>query len=588
MKVKLASFLRPAIVSLLALSFFSTWSQADVSKEIVTEYESQYVNRAMFLKTPIRGERQTIFIRSENIIPDSSSAGLPLSFLVGEQVRVTELRFRDNSIEFRVSSIDGTKRATLVFQFSGELEFGFPRRPSFDKALSQSLTAGLSYREIESAKKEYIQDEFRRAAQRMAQTTSMETSFVMDAVASEIPAVAASIRQGEAAEKELAELRNRVEEIQSERDRLSDQVSELRSTLNREQQQSAALRNERDSLARKESDQQSELQQLRQDNAQIRRELSSLASEMDIQLGSNTELTGQVDSLGQRLKDLRADWNALQQKIASTEKELEKIRDERNKLTSDLSLSQRKVAQLQSQLNSLTSNRDSLEARYIQTKNQLDNLEMSRKIATSLRLAKGPEGTGENGNTISYSVNLLSKRIGVLSVTPPENINAEGSASFSFASPDTVQFSEEERIMFASLGQELKIRAVWTAMGGSLESNLFGGEEIQAIAPRDTAEWTWSFTGSPDVPEPAILHISFLDQNDLPIKVTDLELEIGPESIIPLDLQGSFWIPALIGFILGSLLAAVLLRLTGKKNSAPPPKNRSRRDPSTYSTQKNL
>lgn len=588
MKIKLSYFLRLAVITILALSFFSAWSTADVSTEIISEYESSYVNRAMFLKTPIRGERQTIFIRGENIIPDTSSAGFPLSFLVGEQVRITELKFRDNSVEFRVSSIDGTKRGTLVFQFSGELEFGFPRRAVFDKALANSLTAGLSYREIESAKKEYIQEEFKRAAQRMAQTTSTEDSFVMEAVATEIPAVAAAIRRGEAAENELSELRDRLENIENERDRLSEQVNELRASLSRERQQAEAIRNERDSLAQKESSQQSELQRLRQENTSIREELSRLASEMDLQLGSNDELTGQVDSLSKSLKDLRADWKALQEKIAATEEELKNVREERNKLTSDLSLSRRRTSQLQSQLNSLTSNRDSLEARYVQTKDQLDNLEMARKIAGSLRLAKNPEGNGENEDVLSYTINLLTKRIGVLSVTPPENINSRGKASFSFASPDTVQFSEEERIMFASLGHELKVRAVWTALGGNLQSNLVEGEEIQSIAPRDTAEWTWSFNGSPDTAEPAILHVSFLDQNDLEIQVTDLEFEIDPESIIPFKLNDSFWIPGLIGFILGSLLAVILLRLTGKKNSGGSKKTRPRRDTSTYSTQKDL
>lgn len=588
MKVSLISFFRLFILCILVFALITPWSAADVSKEIVTEYENTYVNRAMFLKTPIRGDRQTIFLRGGNIIPDPSNSGRPLSFLVGEQVRITELKFRNNSIEFTVAAIDGSKKGLLVFQFPGQLEFNFPERENFDRALNNSLIAGLSYQEIESAKKEFIQDEFRRVTQDIARTTSSDNTFVMDAIATEIPEVADAIRSREQAEKELEELRSRYAGVEAERNRLDEQVRELNSNLNREQQEARRILNERDSLARKETEQQQELRSLRNENSTIRKQLTAIASEMDIQLGSNSELSGQVDSLSKNLQNLRDEWGALQKKMESTEAELAKIKEERNRLTSDLSVSRRKASQLESQLNSLTSNRDSLEATYVRTKNQLDNLELALKTSNSVSLVRMKENSGEQKGALRYEVNLLSKRIGTFSVRPPADITDRGEAAFTVDSPDTVQFSEEERIMFASLGKEIRIRAFWTAMGGSLESSLVEGEELQAAAPRETAAWAWNFSGSPDSGQMALLRVSFLDQNDNVIPVTDLEFEISPKSIIPLNIKGSFWIPALIGFILGSLLMAVLIRLTGRSSNGKPRKGTSRRDPSSYSTQKNL
>lgn len=588
MKVSLISFFRLFILCILVFALITPWSAADVSKEIVTEYENTYVNRAMFLKTPIRGDRQTIFLRGSNIIPDPSNSGRPLSFLVGEQVRITELKFRNNSIEFTVAAIDGSKKGLLVFQFPGQLEFNFPERENFDRALNNSLIAGLSYQEIESAKKEFIQDEFRRVTQDIARTTSSDNTFVMGAIATEIPEVADAIRSREQAEKELDELRSRYAGVEAERNRLEEQVRELNSNLNREQQEARRILNERDSLARKETEQQQELQSLRNENSTIRKQLTAIASEMDIQLGSNSELSGQVDSLSKNLQNLRDEWGALQKKMESTEAELAKIKEERNRLTSDLSVSRRKASQLESQLNSLTSNRDSLEATYVRTKNQLDNLELALKTSNSVSLVRMKENSGEQKGALLYEVNLLSKRIGTFSVRPPADITDRGEAAFTVDSPDTVQFSEEERIMFASLGKEIRIRAFWTAMGGSLESSLVEGEELQAAAPRETAAWAWNFSGSPDSGQMALLRVSFLDQNDNVIPVTDLEFEISPKSIIPLNIKGSFWIPALIGFILGSLLMAVLIRLAGRSSNGKPRKGTSRRDPSSYSTQKNL
>ncbi len=587
MKAKLNSFFRLFIVFSLILAS-APWAAADVSKEIVSEYETNFVNRAMFLKVPIRGERQTIFIRGNNIIPDDSTAGLTLSFLVGEQVRVIELKFRNSSIEFRVSSIDGTKRGTLVFQFPGQLEFNFPERGTFDKALNNSLTSGLSYREIEAAKREYLQDEFRRVTQQMALTTSTSNSFVTESISTVIPEVAAAIKGRETAEKSLAALRSEYDNADAERKQLNERVRELNAALSREQEAARSIRNERDLLSRKEGSQQQELAKLRDDNTKMREQLSSLAKEMDLQLGSNSSLTGQVDSLSSSLQGLKKDWAALQQKMESTENELNKIRDERNKLTSELSLSKRKAAQLESSLNSLTSNRNSLEANFVRTKNRLDNLELAARTAESLSLSKLPGSSGENKGTISYAINLLSKRIGVISVKPPENIKDSGRADFIVESPDTVQFTDEERVMFASLGKETRVRAVWVPMGGSLESRLDGGEEIQAVAPREKAEWTWTFSGTEGSVEPVLFKLSFLDENENVIQVTDLEFEIGPESIIPLKLDGTLWIPMLIGFILGSLLAAILFRFTGKGGNGKSKREKSNREPSKYSTQKDL
>ena len=587
MKVSLISFFRLGI-ALSLIMLLAPWAAADVSKEIVTEYENSYVNRTMFLKVPIRGERQTIFLRGNNIIPDNSTSGLALSFLVGEQARVTELKFRNNSIEFRLSSIDGLKRGTLIFQFPGELEFNFPQRGNFDKALNNSLTSGLSYKEIEAAKKEYIQDEFKRVTQQIALTTSTDNSFVTQAISTEIPAVAAALKSRDAAENALASLRSEYNSADAERKQLNEKVRELNSALAKEQEAARSIRSERDSLSRKEGSQQQELVKLRDDNSRMRDQLNSLAKEMDIQLGSNSSLSGQVNSLSSSLQGLKKDWAALQKKMDSTENELLKIRDERNKLTSDLSLSKRKASQLESSLNSLTSNRNSLEANFLRTKNKLDNLELAAKTAESLSLGKLPEDSGETRGTISYAVNLLSKRIGVFSVKPPENINEEGKAVFNVESPDTVQFTDEERVMFASLGKKIRIRAAWIPMGGSLKSQLAGGDEMQAVAPREKAEWTWSFSGSQDSEEPAMLKVSFMDENDNVIPVTDLEFEIDPESIIPMKLNGSFWIPALIGFILGSLLVAVLFRFTGKGGNGKSKKEKSNREPERYSAQKDL
>ncbi|MGW8181097.1 MAG: sigma factor-like helix-turn-helix DNA-binding protein [bacterium] len=138
----------PVDVSLL-LVFLAIGSVAysGVSKEMETYYTQTYLNKAIFLKVPVRGDRQTVYVLERGSSLDQSSLGEPLRFKVGEQVRITGLSFKDSSIEFRVSSLDTARKGTVIFRFRNPLRHSFVSRPSFDAALEDSFTEGLSYQE---------------------------------------------------------------------------------------------------------------------------------------------------------------------------------------------------------------------------------------------------------------------------------------------------------------------------------------------------------------------------------------------------------------------------------------------------------
>ena len=82
-------------------------------------------------------------------IPDPRSIlGLPLLpcfSKVGDQVRITDVSFRNDPVRFKIASLETTGQGEIAFQFPRQLEQDFPQRGNFDVALEATLTEGLSY-----------------------------------------------------------------------------------------------------------------------------------------------------------------------------------------------------------------------------------------------------------------------------------------------------------------------------------------------------------------------------------------------------------------------------------------------------------
>ena len=142
-----------------------------VSREVEAEYRQRFENRAMFLKMPVHGNRQVIHLRAGLVVPDRAALAQPLTFRVGEQVRITQLNFRDSAIEFRIASIDLTQQATVAFEFGESLSYTFHQRPAFESALDGAFTEGLTFRDIDSAKEQFVRDQFQRVVGQISDST---------------------------------------------------------------------------------------------------------------------------------------------------------------------------------------------------------------------------------------------------------------------------------------------------------------------------------------------------------------------------------------------------------------------------------
>ncbi len=74
----------PSILhSLLFLLLAAAGLQAGISREMQNYYLRQYENRALYLKIPVHGFRQTVQVEPRPEL-DGSTLGLPVAFKVGE------------------------------------------------------------------------------------------------------------------------------------------------------------------------------------------------------------------------------------------------------------------------------------------------------------------------------------------------------------------------------------------------------------------------------------------------------------------------------------------------------------------------
>lgn len=546
-------------------SLFETALGLSVSKEVENEYRQKFENRAMFLKIPIRGDSQVIHIRGRVAVADQTNRGAPLSFKVGDQVRITRLDFKDRQVEFQLSSIDLSQRADLIFDFGESLSYTFHQRSSFDDAVRDSLTEGITYREIESAKENFVKSEFSRIVNQFAETTGTEAEFVVEAFLEATPEYSRIQDQLRQLKGQVGELETSLTDERSVRRKLEIDVREtktnlgettrLNESLSREKKELSA---ERDRLAREVAD-------LRKSNQQFQLQISSVAAKLNTQVDSNSQLGKQIEALSLNIDSLNRERTRLTARVGELDEELTQTQKERDRVSGDLNAAKRRISELQGDLNSLTSNRESLEATYLRTKEAKENLELASRIAGAISLKRARPLHDDRPREVS-EVYLLTQHIADLEVTSPESSGDFATLVFSTRSPDTVQFSEEERELYESLGDRLKIEPQWTSFSGHLHPVLESGENIQSVAPREKGEWRWRFEGSLAEADMVSLDVRLYDQNESPVRVAEFQFGVQPDGL--LSGIGSSLSP--LSLVLGVIAGGIAVGVIGALRSRPP------------------
>ncbi len=566
-------------LSLSGLLFISLSSPAlaGVQRQIQEDYASRYVNRAIFLKIPVRGARQTLMLRQGGFTPVRNSGDLGLTFKVSEQVRITKVDFHNQEIRFELSSIDMARSNQLVFRFPYSLQDEFPQRQLFDDALDGAFTQGLTNREIDAARRDYLKREFRRIVRELSDNSNSPSGFVMQTLADEIPGVSEARSEAARATSELARVRSKLDEESDARRKAQADLSRLRDQSSRDETVIDTLKQERETLVEEKADLQRRINRQTSDLNRYKTQIDDLAKNLNLRTSSNADLSRSISDLNQTIDDLKGERDDLQSSLVETRSDLDEQSKRNQDLSGQLNRTRSERDRLRRNLRNLTSDKNSLSSRFVEASNQRDALQSALQLIDSLRFDSRHE-TREEGEFLIAELFLKKHKIGSLVAALPDEPGRSFRVGFTVDSPDTVEFDEEERRLYSALGEQFTVESAWRSLDGEagLEIALAEGEARQSVPARETAQWSYSFEGALDQTRRVVLETRLISAQGHPIPLAAHEVSLEPDGFSQY-LGGGFaplWLVA--GTALGVLgmLPVLVFRARPPKKSRPPQQKR--------------
>lgn len=543
------------------------WLPAGVNRQIEATYIQKYKNKAIFLKIPVQGLQQVVFVTDTGLRMDQRRTTTALAFKVGDQVRITDLRFKADHVRFKIASIDSRRESELVFRFPSRLDEVFSRKESFEAALSDAFTEGLHYTELDSAKEEFVQDQFEEFLKRLAKTTATSVEFAAKAVLEKDPRYLAAKKQAAESKRELQKTAEDLQQENRARRALESQLSQLRNELTGKTSELDSVRDENQRLFNRRDTLQRQVVDLKKKIQEYERQINKLGRSLDVETASKADLGNRIKALSDSIDSLRSERSSLSQKLDEVNKELDGSRKGNESLKRKLKLKQRDNTRLRGDLRALTSNKDSLEARYLATKKQREILESAAKLSAALRLEKKREERKEGLFQVA-DLYLHTQKVGVLEVEVPTRPGKIYPVRFSLESPDTIQFTEEERELHQKLGEELKVETAWATSSDHLQAVLRNQEPLQTVAPRETVQWSWFLSGDPAKPELVSLRVHLINSDGQKILLEPQEFFVNPRGIVSLLFEHFSPLSVLAGTLLGVVFFGLLFGFRGRSRKS--------------------
>ena len=549
-----------AVAGVIAFAAFSL-VYPRVGREIRDEYVQRFENKAVFLKVPVRGLRQVVHVLDSGARLDRGNLNQPVSFKVGDQVRVIDVNFRDNMVRFRFSSVATTREGSLEFRFPVPTQQAFPQRENFEKSLASSLTEGLSYKELESAKGEFIRGQIKTLVREFATTTDTSDEVVLRTIVEDSP-------QYQALEREFSQIRKKNRSLDRDVSRLGQtsreqraRIAEMTVELDRLRTQVRELERDKNLATRTRRSLEGQLK-----DAQVK--MNELLGSLNLETASNAELDNRMQSLSAGIESARRERELLSEELAQTRADVNEREQNISKLTVDLKRVRDRNRRLSSELRSLTSNKDSIQAQFLQARRQSDALEMASRLRAGLRLEWSYQE--REGRPLEIAeLYLLSKRVGRLEIETPEHPGQICRMKFLTESPDRVEFQEEERVLFDSLGEVFKVEPSWSFASDRLRAVLMEGEAAREVKPREAVEWAWILEGEIVEPEQARLRVQLVNTDDRKISLDPHEFYLTPPGLMSYLVRSFSPISLGAGVFVGLVFAGVAGVFRRRSSSRP-------------------
>ncbi|MBN2337519.1 MAG: hypothetical protein JXP48_03175 [Acidobacteria bacterium] len=567
---------------LLLLACGSLPAAAGVSRAVQQEYRERYEHKAMVLKVPLYGDRQTVRITGPGYRVEPGS-GTP-RFKVGDQLRVLEIAFSGDQIRFRLSPVTTSETVELSFQFDAGLEDDFPNRKVFDQALGAVLTEGLRYAEIDDARRQFVTGHFERSVRELAEAASISRDAALEQIAPLLPAYQQAKRETASLEGRLQKISAQLETARSENRGLQSKVGSLEAESSRLKRSSSEL----EERMRASSSQISRLgEELRaaQGTAQgYQKELAAIQRSLNLKAEAGKDLSRQIAELGQALRTLQTEKDTLTAKVASLEKNLEARKAAGARLEGENAELRDENSGLQKTIRTLTSKEDSLARQYLELKNEKEKLDDFAAGVRALRTRLVEEKEADGFRTGKAQVLVNDLVIGSLEWRIPAAVTrgrgAEAEAAFTAESIDYVRATPEEKRVLRSLGDPFRVRVGLDPGAASVRAEAGPGEPVREIRERERSLWTWTLHHQGNRDARLRFSVRLIDHGGAEIGLLDREPVLEAADALRRVRDALRPVPLAVGAVLGFLLFGIVGIFRRPRRPHPPaPRSGARAEP---------
>lgn len=526
---------------------------AGVDKATQERYKQRYENKALFLKIPVRGEKQIVFVGAGAARTDTQ-AGEIVRFKVGDQVRVLNVSFGGDEIRFKIGPIDLGRSSELVFKFSGPLQEGFAEA-DFNAALNNTFTEGLSYTDIDRAKQKYLQDQFDRIISELAATSNTSRDFVLRAVTERLPAYVSARRDVQNVEQRNSELQSQLGQLNARLKRVESEQKQLQSENDKLNNLIDAIRSEL-GVSEGTGDPSVGIRRLKQQLADVKKALN-------LKVESSKDLGRQIQELSSVSRRLQQDKATVDAELKQLKDNYEKSQDEVKKLTRENTDLKSEAEKLSRDLKALNLKGDSLSKNYLQLQKEKDKLQDSLAAFRALRAENLQERVEDGYVKRVTEVRLNSTPIGSIESTVPAEIKPGDrknvKVTYTAESIDYLKLSDADRKIMNSIGERLKIGQVISNVAEGVEVKPVGSSDnVKEVRERSSGSWEWEVVNQTSHDPGFVLQTYLLNKDNQEIPLLSYRVQARSPDLAKKIAGYLQPIPVIFGALCGFILFGIV------------------------------
>lgn len=527
---------------------------------------AQYLNKTLYLKIPITSESFKAVI-SASRYRILSEKGKSILFPVGEKVRITDVDMGSREVKLKIQSLDQRRQAELRFVLSAQGDVF----PAGDVAavLGKFFTPGLSYADIDGAKRDYLEDQYNAFVDAEATAADLSAAAVNDAVVRVNPA-------GRALGQDVHNLQSKVQEQAAAIAALEKEKAAINAKLTALQQEKQILdsagrdyqeRNRQ--LQSSESDLRKQLQRKTQDLDGIVRSIRAAGTELGLNAPAATPAEELLQRLSQSYLQMSAGNNAYQARVKQLEGSLARAQEEVASLNTELSRNRQEQQDLAKQLDIVTTKDKTLAQQMLQLQRE-KSVVQSKLLSQSLLRIQVDRRRSEKTVTYTATLRLKNLDLGHIVVTAPRAVNPAEPTRFTLEN-HLKSPAELARLSDPDLAMLLKHLKDFPRLSVAVErrSAHFDLQLIQSPERDNTSLWVWEVTPKDQQDVDLVLRFSSSIEEE-PLPIFGLPLSI-PYPTMEKTLA-EFWqpVPLGLGVVIG-LLVALPFFLIQRRRHAPRP-----------------